>query len=93
MSKKNIALEIIKKLFYEAKTNPEKSDRYVEIARKTGMRVNVPIPRELKRKYCKHCNKYFHDGNYRVRTRNQMVVYYCLNCKKYSKFPIGKRFK
>lgn len=86
---RKIALERIHTLFKEAKTNPEKANRYVELARKIGMKVNLPIPREYKRKYCKNCNNYFKSGNYRVRTRNKMVVYYCLNCKKYMKFKIA----
>ena len=28
---------------------------------------------------------YFYKENYRVRTRNKFMVYYCNNCKKYSK--------
>ena len=87
---KETALERIKILFKEAKLNPEKANRYVELARKIGMKVNLPIPREYKRKYCKYCNNYFKLGNYRVRTRNQMIINYCLNCKKYMKFKISK---
>ena len=90
MNKKKEALERIKILFNESKINSDKADRYVELARKIGMKVNLPIPKEFKRKFCKHCNKYFQRGNYRVRTRNKMVVYYCFNCKKYMKFVISK---
>ncbi len=85
---REIALERIHTLFKEAKLNPPKANRYVDLARRIAMKVNLPIPREYKRKYCKHCNNYFKSGNYRVRTRNKMVVYYCLNCKKYMKFRI-----
>ncbi len=85
---KKEALERIFCLFEEAKKNPERADIYVKKARRTGMRVNIPIPKELKRKYCKHCNTYFKSGNYRVRTRNGMLVYYCLKCKKYMRFKI-----
>ena len=85
---KQIALDKVKILFNEAKLNPSKANKLVEIARKTAMKVNLPIPKEYKRKYCKHCNNYFRLGNYRVRTRNKMVVYYCLNFKKYMKFNI-----
>lgn len=83
---KKIALEKIKILFNEAKLNNYKADRYVEIARKIAMKVNLPMPKEFKRKYCKHCHIYFKSGNYRVRTRNKVVIYYCLKCKKYMKF-------
>ena len=85
---RKIALEKIHILFGKAKLNPSEANLYVKQARKIGMKVNLPIPKEYKRKYCKHCNNYFRSGNYRVRTRNKMVVYYCLNCKKYMKFRI-----
>ena len=85
-NKKQVALEKIKELFIKIKTNPEKANLYVDKARKIGMKVNQPIPKDLKRKFCKHCNSYFQKENYRVRTRNKMVVYYCLKCKKYMKF-------
>jgi len=93
MNRKKVASDRIKLLFKEAKINPEKANRYVELARKIGMRINIPVPTEFKRKYCKHCNTYFQKGNYRVRTRDKMIVYYCYNCKRYSKLPIKKRSK
>ena len=85
---KEIALEKIIHLFNEARSNSSMADRYVELARKIGMKSNVNIPKEFKRRFCKHCYKYFRSGNYRVRTRNKVVVYYCLNCKKFMRFRI-----
>lgn len=85
---RKIVLEKIHVLFREAKINPSKANRYVQLARNMAMKVNLPVPKGYKRRYCKHCNNYFKSGNYRVRTRNKMVVYYCLNCKKYMKFRI-----
>ena len=72
---KKISLEQIKDLFQNAKQNPSKANPYVKKARKIGMKVNVSIPKQYKRKYCKHCNNYFKSGNYRVRTRNKMVIF------------------
>lgn len=86
--KKN-ALEEIKLLFMKAGKDRAKADNYVRKARKIGMKVNLPLPKELKRKYCKHCNSYFRSGNYRVRTRNKMIIYYCFKCRKYTKIKIG----
>ena len=85
---KELALEKIIHLFNEARSNPSMADRYVELARKIGMKFNVPIPRELKRKFCRHCNSYFQKSNYRIRTRNKMIVYTCFKCRKYTKFKI-----
>ena len=89
ISLKKEFLDKIHELFNKAKSvkNP---DDYVRKARRLAMKVNTPIPKEFKRLYCKHCYSYFSSGNYRVRTRNGMVVYYCLNCKKYSKFIMHK---
>ena len=87
---KKIANERILKLFKEASLNSPKADRYVELARKIAMKMNARIPKELKRKFCKHCYSYFQKGNYRVRTRNKMIVYYCFNCKKFMRFKISK---
>ncbi|MBU2564846.1 MAG: ribonuclease P protein component 4, partial [Candidatus Thermoplasmatota archaeon] len=37
------------------KHNMDRADRYVELARKIGMRYNVSIPAKYKRRFCKHC--------------------------------------
>ena len=89
---KEIARERILELFKQAelrfKKNPELSDRYVEIARKISMKYKVKIPKELKRRFCKHCFNYLFPGvNSRVRLTQKKVVYYCFNCKKYMRFP------
>ena len=85
---KQIAKERIEQLFKEASKNPERADRYVELARKIAMKVNLTMPRTLKKRFCKHCYKYFQKGNYKVRTRNKMIVYSCNNCKKHMRFKI-----
>ena len=87
---KSQALTRIISLFKEASTNSNHATRYVEIARKIGMKANQPIPRELKRKFCKHCYNYFQRGNYRVRTREGLVVYTCLRCNKQTRYKILK---
>ena len=82
------ALEKINDLFKQAKSNPEKANLYVKKARKIGMKVNLPMPKEYKRKFCKHCNTCFKAENYRVRTKEGYVIYTCFTCKKYSKYKI-----
>ncbi len=83
-----LALERIDQLFKEAKINPKMADRYVELARKISMKANISIPKIYKRRFCKHCYKYFKEEKYRVRTRDGMLIYYCLNCKKYIKLKL-----
>ena len=92
---KKIALERIKILFEEAekefKKNPERSNRYVEIARKISMKTKTKIPSELKRKFCKYCKKYLVPGvNLRVRMNKSRVIYNCLNCGKVMRFSVLK---
>ena len=89
-----IAKERILLLFKEAekefRKHPERSKRYVELAQKIGMRYNVRIPKDLKRKFCSKCLSYLKPGvNCRVRTRKgkRAVVVACLVCGFVSRHP------
>ena len=91
LKEKKKVLQVVKKLFDEAKLqfnkNSSLSNRYVNLARKAAMKVNLRIPKEFKRKYCKHCYSYLVPGkNVRVRIHKSRVIYYCFNCKKYMRF-------
>ena len=93
---KQIARVRIKKLFDEAdkafKKNKKLSNRYVEIARKIAMKINLRMPNKYKRQFCKHCYKYLKNGvNSRVRTNKGKVVIYCFECKKYTRIPLSKK--
>ena len=95
---KKHVLERIKVLFREAKIQfkekPELADRYVELARKAAMKVNLKLPREIKRKFCKRCYKYVVPGvNVRVRIHKNRVIYYCFNCKGYMRFMLKMKKK
>ena len=87
-----ISRERIQVLFKQAKEmfkeDPKLSDRYVYLARKIAMKYKVKIPSRLKRKFCKHCYKFLvPSSNCRVRAQRGKVVYYCLSCKKFTRFP------
>jgi len=84
--KKREALVEVRDLFSLADKDKKKANDCVRKARRIAMKVNLPLPKMYKRKFCKHCYNYFRSNNVRVRTRNKMVVYYCLKCKKYMKF-------
>ncbi len=95
---KKIAKERIEKLFNQAEEVFEEdkklADRYVELARDIAKKFRVRIPSSLKRKFCKHCYSYLVPSvNVRVRTREGKVVYYCLECKRYMRFPYTKEQK
>jgi len=90
---KKIALTRIKKLFEEADDvffkNKKLANRYVTLARKISMKSNLKMPKELKRKFCKHCYSYLKPGvNSRIRINRGKVIIYCLNCKKYTRIPV-----
>jgi ribonuclease P protein subunit RPR2 len=89
---KKIASERINLLFDEArktyKKSPQLANRYVEIAKKIAMKAQVSLPSHLKKKFCKKCSQYLVPGlNCRVRIRNKKLIYYCLKCNNYMRFP------
>jgi len=90
---KKLALERIEILFKEAESNfkkhPERSHRYVKLARKIAMKLNLKIPSNLKRKFCKHCYKYLKPGiNSQVRIHKSRLIILCKECKKYMRIPL-----
>ena len=90
-------VERIEKLFALAEKefdkHPERSHRYVFLARKIAMRYNIRIPGLLKRRFCKKCYKYLKPSiNCRVRTRSsqQAVIVKCLECGHVMRYPYRK---
>jgi ribonuclease P protein subunit RPR2 len=65
--------------------------RYVELARRIGMRAQVSIPRQYKRMICKSCGTFLLPGfNCRVRTRSDggtKIVITCLDCGGHKRYP------
>lgn len=59
---KSIAMQHITELFNQAETiarnKPELAKRYVELAKNIATRTRTKLPRELKRRFCKHCGTY-----------------------------------
>jgi len=92
---KEIANERISQLFKQAAEvfpkNKALANRYVTLARKMAMKVKLRMPREYKRRFCKHCYKYLMSGvNARVRTYRGKVIISCFECKKFTRIPIKK---
>lgn len=78
----------------EAREHPERSRRYVELARKIGMRYKVRFPRKYKRKICKNCFSYLKPGltcTVRLVPKEKCVTWRCLNCKKERRYPYSKK--
>jgi ribonuclease P protein subunit RPR2 len=85
----NIAKERIEILFNlaekEFKKYPERSMRYIQLARKIGLRYNVRLSKELKRKICKSCNSLLIPGlteKIRIDSRTKTVSRKCLKCER-----------
>ena len=87
------AKEKIAKLFEKAnaifKENKPLANDYVRKARNLAMKFQIKrLPKECNRKFCKHCHSFLVPGkNLRIRTKEGHVVYYCLECKKFMRFP------
>ena len=82
---RRLAMERIVYLFREAERRvadrPELSRRYLELAKKIGMRYNVRIPGELKKRVCKGCGVYLKEGvTASVRLEKGMLKVRCLLC-------------
>ncbi len=82
---RKIALQRVEQLFVEAEKNPEMGNRYVALARRIAMKVELPLPSKYKRRFCKFCYAYFRPGNFRSRIKDKVLITYCLKCKKYNK--------
>jgi ribonuclease P protein subunit RPR2 len=92
---RDIAKERIERLFdlaYEEHAlHPDRSDRYVQIARKISMRVRQRIPPPLKKKFCKHCGGYLAPEDMRVRLRKGVLTITCLRCGGRMRYPYWEK--
>ena len=89
---KGIALERIYRLFelaeQEFAKHPERSKRYVQLARKIGTRNRAKIPKELKMQFCKKCGAFLKKGKNAEHLKDgELVAVKCLECGFVKKFP------
>lgn len=85
---REIAKERIQILLDLAKKNlekhPNRSRRYVELARKIGLRYNIRLTKKQKRSFCKKCNTILIPGKtstVRLDPKHKNLTIKCLNCK------------
>ncbi len=64
----------------ESKLHPERSDRYVEIALRIGMRLRVRPTRDMKRQFCKRCKGFLSPAQRMVRLRDGVMIIKCMRC-------------
>ncbi len=86
----NISRERINTLFAEAmKADDVKlARRYIEIMEKIGMRMNIIVEGDIKRRYCKKCKAPY--KNISVTLKNKMVFVHCPYCGDIRRIPITK---
>ena len=80
-----ILLRLAKK---EMLRNPDRSRRYVLLSRKIGMRYNVRLPAEWKRKLCKQCGTILKTGvTCTEASEKGAKVIKCLKCNRIYRYP------
>jgi len=94
----DIAIERMDILFSMAKkefsTNPERSNRYVSLARKISKKYNTKIPPKWRRSYCKSCYKFLNPpNNSSTRLFNGEVIIKCNECNHIMRIPYKKEKK
>jgi ribonuclease P protein subunit RPR2 len=80
-----LGIERIYRLFElaekEFEKHPERSKRYIEIAREIVKKSRARIPDELKTKFCKNCNTFLKEGkNSEIQSQGNMKIIKCLEC-------------
>ncbi len=83
----DILLRTAKKVY---KQFPERARRYIQLARKIGMRYNVRLGKEQKKEFCKKCNSLLVPGyssSVRLDPKTRTVIIKCLNCKTIYRHP------
>lgn len=71
---------------------PERSRRYVELARKIGMRYKVRFPEQMKGGFCKKCSALMVPGKTlqtRIDSEAKSVIIKCRDCN----YSYRKRYK
>lgn len=90
---REIAEERIGRLFLLAEKealggNATRANRYVDLARRIGMRYNVRLASEFRRRVCKACHAYLlPPKTARVRTGKSRITTTCLACGQVMRFP------
>lgn len=71
----------------EYELHPERSDRYVHIARQISTRHRVRMPRHLKKLFCKNCGSFISATGARTRLRQGLLTTTCLHCGRVARRP------
>jgi len=73
------------------KDDLSRADRYVEIARKIGMKHNISLDSKYKRRICKNCYSYLLPSkSCKTRIKDGMIITRCLSCGYINRFEYKK---
>ncbi len=92
---KQDAKALIPDLLKKSKLAYKKGDKklsltYSKKIRFLYMKHKIKLPKTIKRQLCKHCYRVLIPSiNCRVRTNNNWLVIYCLDCKKYTRILLN----
>ena len=90
---RRIALERMTTLFHLAEAealrrHTGRARRYVELARRLGMRYNVRVPAPFKRSFCKKCLAFLLPAvSARIRIGDGRIVVTCTGCGAVQRYP------
>jgi len=89
----NQRIQILFKAAQESyRDHPERSNRYVKLARRLSMRYRTRLRPELKHRICKKCNSYLvYGSNARARLRRGWIAITCLQCGNVTRHPYTPR--
>lgn len=96
---RRIAAERMATLFQLAETealhrHADRARRYVELARRIGMRYNVRVPARFKRSFCKKCFAFLLPSvSARVRVSRGRVAVTCNTCGAVQRYPYRREQK
>jgi ribonuclease P protein subunit RPR2 len=99
MPGESLAEQRIRSLFELAdemyEEHPDRSQRYVDLARRIAMRTRTKLPPDLRRRVCEECKGFLKPGvNCRVRIRQRRephIAITCFQCGHITRIPIGRR--
>jgi ribonuclease P protein subunit RPR2 len=78
----------------EFSLHPERSHRYVEMARKIATKYNLKMPSSWRGRFCRNCYKFLKPGsNCQIRLYDSMVNIKCLECGEIMRKPYIKEKK
>jgi len=74
--------------------HPDRSNRYVEMARNISKKYNLTMPAVWNRRFCHSCHRFMKPGiNCRIRLIDSSVVIKCLECGNITRIPYIKEKK